>query len=188
LKLAVRRNAYEARRFKAENPDGILRIIDLHALDDEDAEWLPGLDPNSYLFTTVEEGLGAIRELMQVGRDRIASKTTDHPEYKLIIDEFQAFRNRSSDEGKALIDEAIQFSQDELRKFKVNVTLTSKSRKKGMTGQDSSVIDQMDFMALGNAIADPNNVLPYNINAKELTAKRQYFLAVESPLPCRHLF
>jgi hypothetical protein len=164
---------YEARRFKAENATGIIRIIDLHSLDDPDSEWLPGLDPTTYLFTTVDQGMAAVRELIQIGRDRIASKSTDHLEYKLIIDEFQAFRNRASDEDKKLIDEAIQFSQDELRKFKVNVTLTSKSRKKGMTGQDSSVIDQMDFMALGNSIADPNNVLPYDINAKELTAKRQ---------------
>ena len=164
---------YEARRFKVENPDGILRIIDLHALDDDDAEWLPGLDPATYLFTTVDQGMAAVRELIQIGRDRIASKSTHHPEYKLIIDEFQAFRNRASDENKLIIDEAIQLSQDELRKYKVNVTLTSKSRKKGMTGQDSSVIDQMDFMALGNAIADPNNVTPYDIDAKALTAKRQ---------------
>lgn len=169
---------YEARRFKAENPTGIVRIVDLHALDDEDEQWLPGLDPAFYLATNVAEGMGFVRELLQVGRDRIASRTTDHPEYKLIIDEFQAFRNRASDEEKAQIDEAIQFSQDELRKFKVNVTLTSKSRKKGMTGQDSSVIDQMDFMALGNAIADPNNVVPYDINAKELTAKRQAVAAL----------
>ena len=169
---------YEARRFKAENPDGILRIVDLHALDEADSEWLPGLDPASYLFTTVDQGMAAVRELLQIGRDRIASKSTQHPEYKLIIDEFQAFRNRASDEDKKLIDEAIQFSQDELRKFKVNVTLTSKSRKKGMTGQDSSVIDQMDFMALGNAIADPNNVLPYDIDAKGLTAKRQVAAAL----------
>ena len=169
---------YEARRFKAENPTGIVRIVDLHALDDEDEQWLPGLDPASYLATNVAEGMGFVRELLQVGRDRIASKSTDHPEYKLIIDEFQAFRNRASDEEKAQIDEAIQFSQDELRKYKVNVTLTSKSRKKGMTGQDSSVIDQMDFMALGNSIADPNNVLPYDINAKELTAKRQAVAAL----------
>ncbi|MBW4662198.1 MAG: hypothetical protein KME15_26395 [Drouetiella hepatica Uher 2000/2452] len=174
---------YEARRFKAENPTGTVRIVDLHALDGDDEQWLPGLDPDSYLAATVAEGMGFIRELLQVGRDRIASKSTDHPEYKLIVDEFQAFRNRASNEEKSQIDEAIQFSQDELRKYKVNVTLTSKSRKKGMTGQDSSVIDQMDFMALGNAIADPNNVVPYDINAKELTAKRQAVAALPG---CRY--
>ena len=168
---------YEARRFKSENPEGILRIVDLH-LNEEDGEWLPGLNAADYLAIDAASGITFVRELVQLGLDRIASKSTHHPEYKLIIDEFQGFRNRLSDQEQELLDQAIQFSQDELRKYRINLTLTSKSRKKGMTGQDSSVIDQMDFLALGNAIADPNNVLPYDIDAKTLTVKRQAVAAL----------
>ncbi|HEY9696764.1 MAG TPA: hypothetical protein V6D10_05845 [Trichocoleus sp.] len=162
---------YEARRFKAEVPSGILRIIDLH-FNQEDGDWLPGVPPSDYLATKVDEGLAFIRELEQIGLDRIASESTHHPEYKIIIDEWQGFINRLKDEDAKYVVDVVQFVLDELRKYKVNVTLSSKAYKKEMSKVDSSLLSQMDLWALGSSLADSTNRLPLDFDVKPLLSKR----------------
>ena len=167
---------FEARRFKAENPHGILRIIDIHY--DPDEPWLLGMgDESDYVASDAATGMAFIREMDQLGKERIKNKDKNGVQYKLIIDEFQGFCSRPETDQKVVVD-AIQFSQDELRKYHFNVTLTSKSFKEKMTGLDSSIVSQMDFLALGTSLADSTNKLPHDINAKELTQKRSAVAAL----------
>ena len=172
---------FEARRFKAENPNGILRIIDIHY--DSDEPWLLGMgDESDYVASDAATGMAFVREMRSIGEQRIKDKEKNGAQYKLIIDEYQGFCDRRETESD-FVSKAIQFSQDELRKYKVNVTVTSKSFKEKMTGLDSSIVSQMDFLALGNSLADSTNKLPHDINAKELTQKRA---AVASLPGCKY--
>jgi len=172
---------YQARRFKAENPDGILRIVDLHHNED-DGPWLPGIPEEEYLATDIEEAIAVIREAMEEGRKRVASGSRKHPQYHLIIDEYQGVCARLSDSENEELSNLVQFVLDELRKYHVNVTLSSKSIKQKMTGIDSSLIAQMDWLALGNSLADPSAKLPLDLEPKELLKKR----SILSKLPgCR---
>ena len=168
---------YEARRFVAENSGCTIRIVDLHR-NDEDGEWLPGLPEPDYLATTKDQALAFLREIYQVGRDRIKSGKTNHPEYKLILDEWQGLMDRCTDEEAEFAVKVVRFTQDELRKYHANVTITSKSFKKEMMKLDSSVIGQMDLLALGKLLADSTNKLPSDIDAKILVQKRNVVAAL----------
>jgi hypothetical protein len=167
---------YEARRFRAENPNGVLRIVDIHY--DADEPWLVGMgDESGYVASDAATGMAFIREMRAIGEQRIKDSEKSGVPYKLIIDEYQGFCDRSETDSE-FVAKAVQFSQDELRKYQVNVTLTAKSIKEKQTGLDSSIISQMDLLALGNSLADATNKLPHDINAKELTAKRQAVAAL----------
>ncbi len=168
---------YEARRFVAENEGCTIRIVDLHR-NDEDGEWLPGIPESDYLATTKDQALAFLREIYQVGHDRIASGRTDHPEYKLILDEWQGILDRCTEEEAEFAVKVVRFVQDELRKYRTNITITSKSFKKELMKLDSSVIGQMDLLALGKSLADPTNKLPMDIDAKALVQKRNTVAAL----------
>lgn len=108
----------------------------------------------------------------------IKSGKTNHPEYKLILDEWQGLMDRCSEEEQDFAIKVVRFTQDELRKYHANVTITSKSFKKEMMKLDSSVIGQMDLLALGKSLADPTNKLPSDIDAKILVQKRNAVAAL----------
>lgn len=173
---------YEARRFKAENPDGIIRIIDFHR-NEEDGPWLPGIPEEDYLATDVKSALAVIREAKRVGQERIDSKTQNHPPYKLVIDEFQGVADRFDDAGKEELASVVAFILNELRKYQVSITLSSKSLKKEMTGLDSSLIGQMHLLALRNSLSDTTVRLPSDMDAKALLKKRS---SVASLPGCQH--
>ena len=116
---------FEARRFKAENPNGILRIIDIHY--DPAEPWLLGMgDESDYVASDAATGMAFVREMRSIGEQRIKDSEKNGVPYKLIIDEYQGFIDRRETDSD-FVSKAIQFSQDELRKFGVNVTITSKS-------------------------------------------------------------
>lgn len=172
---------YEARRFLLENPDGIIRIVDLH--HNEEEEWLPGIPADEYLATTPEKGLAFVREMLQTGLDRINSKSLNQRPYKLIIDEFQGLLFRLNDAEREEIAKAIETCEYEFRKYGVNITLTSKGIKQKNTGLDSSIVASMDLLALGRSIADSSTKWPDDLDRKSLLQR----LSAVSALPgCKY--
>ncbi|MFM6277907.1 MAG: hypothetical protein ACKN9K_06160, partial [Dolichospermum sp.] len=77
-----------------------------------------------------------------------------------------------TDAEKAEVMNIIAQTQDEGRKYLINITLGMHSLKEKRIGIDSSVLFQMDVLCLGSALADPNTKFPTYFDSKSLL-KRQ---------------
>lgn len=171
--------AYEAIAFLTHFPEGELRIGDRH-FDEDESLWLPGIPGDILLKDFVakkpDQILNMFRRAGQLLRHRVdAGIKASHPDckpFKLICDEFESFLLQLSDDEKKEVMSIIAQSQDEGRKYQVNITLGMHSIKKERVGVDSSVLFQMDVLCLGSALADPNTRYPADIDAKGLLVKQ----------------
>lgn len=167
--------AYEAIAFLTHFPNGELRIGDKH-FDEDESVWLPGVPAdillNQYVAKKPEQILKMFRRAKQLLDHRIENGIkSKHPEcvpFKLICDEFEGFVMGLTDTEKAEVMNIIAQTQDEGRKYLINITLGMHSLKKERIGVDSSVLFQMDVLCLGSALADPNTKFPADFEAKRL--------------------
>ena len=166
---------YEAIAFLTHYPEGELRIGDKH-YDEEESQWLPGVPTdvllNQFVAKKSEHILKMFRRAKQLLDHRIDNGIKqNHPEcnpFKLICDEFEGFITNLSDSEKKEVMGIIAQTQDEGRKYLINITLGIHSLKRERIGIPSDVIFQMDIMCLGSALADPNTKFPADIEARNL--------------------
>lgn len=167
--------AFEAARFLQLHPDGILLIGDIH-YDEESSKWLPGISSevllDKYLAKKADQVLQVVRWCKKELRDRINKGDKKRVPVKLILDEFLGLTRRWEKEEVEEVMEFIAESQDEGRKFRVNVTLGLHSIKEKRSGIDSSVLFQMDLLVLGGSIADTTIKWPADFEVKELSSLR----------------
>ena len=171
--------AYEAIAFLTHFPDGELRIGDKH-FDEDESVWLPGVPTdillNQYVAKKPDQILKMFHRAKQLLDHRIENGIkAKHPEcvpFKLICDEFEGFIMGLTDAEKSEVMNIIAQTQDEGRKYLVNLTLGMHSLKKERIGVDSSVLFQMDVLCLGSALADPNTKFPADFEAKTLLQKQ----------------
>lgn len=167
--------AYEAIAFLTHFPDGELRIGDKH-FDEDESQWLPGVPTdvllNQFVAKRPDQILKMFRRAKQLLDYRIEKGIKqNHQEckpFKLICDEFEGFVMGLTDAEKAEVMNIISQTQDEGRKYLINITLGMHSLKKERIGVDSSVLFQMDVLCLGSALADPNTKFPADFEAKRL--------------------
>jgi hypothetical protein len=167
--------AYEAIAFLTHFPDGELRIGDKH-FDEDESQWLPGVPTdvllNQFVAKKPDQILKMFRRAKQLLDYRIEKGIKqNHSEcqpFKLICDEFEGFVMGLTDAEKAEVMNIIAQTQDEGRKYLINITLGMHSLKKERIGVDSSVLFQMDVLCLGSALADPNTKFPADFEAKRL--------------------
>lgn len=167
--------AYEAIAFLQMNPDGELRIGDRH-FDRVESQWLPGVPAEvlekKFVAKKSEQILAMFRRAGSLLRYRVENEIRlSHPEckrFKLICDEFESFILQLFDEEKKEVMDIIAQTQDEGRKYGVDITLGVHSLKKERIGVDSSVLFQMDVLCLGQGLADPNTKFPADFNTKKL--------------------
>ena len=171
--------AYEAIAFLTHYPEGELRIGDKH-FDEDESQWLPGVPTdillNQYVAKKPDQILAMFQRAKQLLDHRIENGIKqNHPEcrpFKLICDEFEGFIMQLSDAQKTDVMSIIAQTQDEGRKYLINITLGMHSLKKERIGVDSSVLFQMDVLCLGSALADPNTKFPADFEAKALLQKQ----------------
>ncbi|MFM6834814.1 MAG: hypothetical protein ACKPKK_12465 [Dolichospermum sp.] len=171
--------AYEAIAFLTHYPDGELRIGDKH-FDEDQSRWLPGVPTdillNQFVAKKPEQILKMFRRAKQLLDYRIDKGIKqNHSEckpFKLICDEFDSFIMELTDAEKTEVINIITQTQNEGRKYLINITLGTHSLKKEQIGIDSSVLFQMDVLCLGLALADPNTKFPTYFDSKSLL-KRQ---------------
>lgn len=171
--------AYEAIAFLTHFPNGELRIGDRH-YDKDKSVWLPGIPPDVLLKLFVakksEDILNAFRRAKQLLNYRIENGIKEgHSEckpFKFICDEFEGVMTQFSDTEKAEVMSIITQTQDEGRKYLINITLGTHSLKEKRIGIDSSVLFQMDILCLGTALADPVTKWPADIEAKKLLVEQ----------------
>lgn len=171
--------AYEAIAFLTHFPDGELRIGDKH-FDEDESVWLPGVPTdillNQYVAKKPEQILKMFRRAKQLLDHRIENgikaKHSECVPFKLICDEFEGFIMGLTDAEKSDVMNIIAQTQDEGRKYLINITLGMHSLKKERIGVDSSVLFQMDVLCLGSALADPNTKFPADFEAKALLQKQ----------------
>ncbi len=171
--------AYEAIAFVQLHPDGELRIGDRHFSEDE-SQWLPGVPADilekKYVASKREQILAMFRRAGSLLRHRVDSGIRlSHSEcrrFKLICDEFESFILQLDDDEKKEVMGIIAQSQDEGRKYGVDITLGVHSLKKERIGIDSSVLFQMDVLCLGQALADPNTKFPADFDTKKLLSEQ----------------
>lgn len=172
--------AYEAIAFLTHFPNGELRIGDKH-FDEDESVWLPGVPTDillsQYVAKKPEQILKMFRRAKQLLNHRIENGIkAKHPEcvpFKLICDEFEGFVMGLTDAEKSEVMNIIAQTQDEGRKYLINITLGMHSLKKERIGVDSSVLFQMDVLCLGSALADPNTKFPADIEARILLQNQQ---------------
>jgi hypothetical protein len=166
---------YEAIRFLEAYPDGELRIGDLH-FDPDEEKWLPGVPSDVLLHSFVANKKDKIINLIAYChkelKDRIDKVDKKRHRIKLIIDEFVGFLGRCDDDELKMVNQFLETSQDEGRKFGVDVTLGLHSLKKERCKIDSSVLWQMDVLCLANSIADPATKFPSDWENKALAQQR----------------
>jgi hypothetical protein len=166
---------YEALRFLQAYPDGELRIADLH-FDPDEPKWLPGVASDvllkSFVANKKDKIIALISYCNKELKDRIDKMDKKRKRIKLIIDEFVGLLGRCDDKEIKLIDSFLATSQDEGRKFGVDVTLGLHSLKKERCKIDSSVLWQMDILCLANSIADPATKFPSDWENKQLAQDR----------------
>lgn len=176
--------AYEAISFLQIYPDGELRIGDIH-FDEEESVWLPGVPPQlllqKYVANNPQQILNTFRRAQNLLRDRISAQNRKAQPFKLICDEFVGFLSRLDDDQRSEVLQIIQQIQFEGRKYGVDCTLALHSIKKEQSGIDSSVLANMDLLALGNSIADPNIKLPADFDIKALVKEQQRLQATLKP-------
>ena len=171
--------AYEAIAFLTHYPHGELRIGDKH-FDEDESQWLPGVPTdillNQFVAKKPEQILKMFRRAKQLLDYRIEKGIKqNHSEckpFKLICDEFEGFVMGLTDAEKAEVMSIIAQTQDEGRKYLINITLGMHSLKKERIGVDSSVLFQMDVLCLGSALADPNTKFPADFESKSLLQKQ----------------
>ena len=171
--------AYEAIAFLTHYPDGELRIGDKH-FDEDESQWLPGVPTdillNQFVAKKPDQILKMFRRAKQLLDHRIEKGIKqNHSEckpFKLICDEFEGFVMGLTDAEKAEVMSIIAQTQDEGRKYLINITLGMHSLKKERIGVDSSVLFQMDVLCLGSALADPNTKFPADFESKSLLQKQ----------------
>lgn len=163
--------AYEASRFLMENSGGILFIGDRH-WDEEESLWLPGISRDdvakNFLRDTTEGIYQIFKSVHKELMDRINSKDRKRSPLKFICDEFLGFMDECTDAQKKEVLLCIKASQHQGRKYGINLTLGLHSIKKGESGIDSSVLFQMDTLALGDSIADRTNAWPASFSLEKL--------------------
>ena len=171
--------AYEAISFLTHYPHVELRIGDKH-FDEDESQWLPGVPTdillNQFVAKKPEQILKMFRRAKQLLDYRIEKGIKqNHSEckpFKLICDEFEGFVMGLTDAEKAEVMSIIAQTQDEGRKYLINITLGMHSLKKERIGVDSSVLFQMDVLCLGSALADPNTKFPADFESKSLLQKQ----------------
>lgn len=180
--------AYEAIAFLTHFPDGELRIGDRH-FDEDESIWLPGIPADVLLRNFVakkpQQILDMFRRAGQLLNHRVDNGIkANHPQckpFKLICDEFEAFILQLTDEEKKEVMGIIAQSQDEGRKYLINITLGMHSIKKERVGVDSSVLFQMDVLCLGSALADPNTKFPADFDNKMLLNQQMELQRILKP-------
>ncbi len=171
--------AYEAIAFLTHFPDGELRIGDKH-FDEDESVWLPGVPADILLNQYVAKNSGQILKMFRRAKQLLDHRIENgikskHPEcvpFKLICDEFEGFVMGLTDAEKSEVMNIIAQTQDEGRKYLINITLGMHSLKKERIGVDSSVLFQMDVLCLGSALADPNTKFPADFEPKALLQKQ----------------
>lgn len=185
--------SYLAAKYVQQNPNGILWIVDPHFNehsdtysndpDDQETVWLNGI-PKKELYAgggklkrvclvkKLDDSLRMFKELRKILKHRIDNALKKEAPVHLICDEFE---NRIRDWSKEETEEVLKIIaavEDEGRKFGVTVTVIAHSIKKMNTGIDSSVIFQMNLLALGGALADTTIAWPSDMNAKDMAIAR----------------
>jgi hypothetical protein len=167
---------YEAVMSLQINPQGTLWICDIH-YDPDESNWLPGVSQEvleeRYLFTTPDAILKRFRMLRRILRDRSSKSLRKELPVKLMCDEFDGFLRRLSEGDRLEVAEIVQEVEDEGRKFGVFQTLVAHGAKKEQIYLDSTAINQMSIMAMGNALADPTTKFPSDIDTKGLLKTQQ---------------
>jgi len=169
--------SFEAIAWTQINPDGELRIGDIH-FDEEESKWLPGVSVDTllsqYVATEPQQVLALFRRARTLLRDRVKRRDRKSKPFKFICDEFVGFISRL---GKAEVAEVVDIIQEnsfEARKYGVVIVLGLHSLKKGVIGIDSSaLLSGMSLICLGNSIADPATRFPADFNVKALLAEQQ---------------
>lgn len=179
--------AYQALKFVQLHPDGEFWIGDMHYDPDESA-WFPGASAGEVakiVRKRPEDIVKLVRRAKAVLRHRVDNGLKREPKFHLMIDEYDSFQRRLRDAG--LEDDAdmcntfLQESQDEGRKYGVDVTIAVHSLKKQLHGVDSTTIAQMDVLALGGALADPNTKFPSDFDAKNLLLQQKNVQSMLGP-------
>lgn len=174
--------SYETLSFLQENPEGELRIGDLH-YDEDESQWLPGVPPSvlldRYLARKPEDILKCFRYCDRVLKERVEQgKKSEHPIY-FVCDEFVGFMNRLSKEERDEVAKIIENNSFEARKYKVSIVLGLHSLKKGICNIDSSaLLSGMNVLCLGSSLSDPATKFPADFDIKQLLLEQQQFQAV----------
>ena len=169
--------SFEAIAWTQINPDGELRIGDIH-FDEEESKWLPGVSVDTllsqYVATEPQQVLALFRRARTLLRDRVKRRDRKSKPFKFICDEFVGFISRLSKAEVAEVVDIIQENSFEARKYGVVIVLGLHSLKKGVIGIDSSaLLSGMSLICLGNSIADPATRFPADFNVKALLAEQQ---------------
>ncbi|MDJ1174890.1 type IV secretory system conjugative DNA transfer family protein [Roseofilum capinflatum] len=156
-----------------EDPNAELIVIDPH-YDPDETVWLPGVSPSEHSAFVVrdpERALEVMRETLAEGERRERENLKKEPRTILVVDEFQMLVDAT--DALDEIAHIIKQIMNRFRKYRVDVILGLHSLKKLNTGLDSSAVNQMSILALGNLINDTATIVPSNWNRNELDAHRQ---------------
>jgi hypothetical protein len=180
---------YHSVRASVNDKPSTVYCVDVHHdAQDPKYRWFDGLDPDledALFVTKAKDGLKIFRRVFAEAHRRVDNKLKNEGLLKLIIDEYNGFITRLSEDERKEVTKMNEFIQFECRKFNVEVTLGVHNIKKGDgktsgSGLDSTVVENMCLIALGNTIGDSNISFPADINRKQLMADIQI---IRSQLP-----
>jgi hypothetical protein len=194
--------SYLAAKYVQQNPEGILWIVDPHfnehsdsySTDPDDMEtvWLNGI-PKKELYAgggklkrislvkKPDDAYRMFKELKKILQHRIDKALKKEAPVHLICDEFENRLRAWTKEQTEEVLEIIAACEDEGRKFGVTVCVIAHSIKKENTSIDSSVIFQMNLLALGGALADTTIKWPSDMDAKNMAIARNELAATLNP-------
>lgn len=162
-------------RWLEKNPDGRLIIGDPH-YDPDESQWLPTVPPKvvreRYVIRDFEKIAECLKRVYRIGCDREQRGLKNERRILLVIDEYLALRSMFPKQADDLA-EIIKQIMNRFRKYKVDIWLGLHSFKKGETGLDSSVFQQMAFLGLGDALDDRSSPYPPSWDTNALTLERQ---------------
>lgn len=148
--------------------------------DPEHVNWLPGVDliETGILIQSEHELITAIQKLLTEGQQRLTGKRPKTQPVHLLIEEWEGWMNRLSEEDAEFCASAAQQISYEFAKVGVAVSITCKSIKDKTTGLDSTIFDGADLYLMGPAINARHQAFPADLasDRERLSAHRNQML------------
>ncbi len=169
-------------RLKTIVPDVLLCIIDVHydPTNSEDLEndWLKGIpyEAKKAIIAHGDRGdysdvVTMVKSINIEVRRRLDEKLRDEPLLVIFIDEWEAVLEKLTEPMQDLLVNTVKLIQNECRKNKIEISITTKSVKKEVTKLDSGTISQMNFLLYNNIIVDTTGNLPIESDIRRKAAK-----------------
>ena len=147
----------------------------------EHVNWLPGIDlvETGILIRSEHELIGSIHKLLEEGRARLKGERSKDQAIELMVDEWEGWMNRLSEEDAEFCGKAMQEVSYEFAKVGVSMSFTCKSIKKGQTALDSTIFDGADLYLMGPAINARHQAWPADLasDREKLSSLRDHLIS-----------